>query len=242
MMCDGFLLDSTSQGAPGVDYVKWMRPVLAGDIADGKEHHRRKAALEIEAAYRLRHRPPRSRQPAQRTGLRIAEHRHVPSAPSGGGMSAGFNRSSVSAKRSAATISRRKRSSALPANTIPSRFILMRRPPAEPFRRAMCIGLAYDCHLDGAQCPHARDGGRGRRRIRALPGFEGLKWLRPVYVGDTISYSANDQRNPSRSSRPGRIGDGHARGRPQPERRQGRRMRLRRAGQVDAGLKAVAGS
>lgn len=31
MMCDAFLLDSTSQGAPGIDYVRWKRPVLAGD-------------------------------------------------------------------------------------------------------------------------------------------------------------------------------------------------------------------
>jgi acyl dehydratase len=31
MMCDGVLLDSTSQGAPGVDYVSWRKPVLAGD-------------------------------------------------------------------------------------------------------------------------------------------------------------------------------------------------------------------
>lgn len=31
MLCDGLLLDSTSQGAPGIDYVKWKKPVLAGD-------------------------------------------------------------------------------------------------------------------------------------------------------------------------------------------------------------------
>lgn len=36
MMCDAFLLDSTSQGAPGVAYVKWKKPVLAGDILSGK--------------------------------------------------------------------------------------------------------------------------------------------------------------------------------------------------------------
>lgn len=35
MMCDAYLLDSTSQGAPGVDYVKWKRPVLAGDTLTG---------------------------------------------------------------------------------------------------------------------------------------------------------------------------------------------------------------
>lgn len=31
LLCDGFLLASTSQGSPGVDFVKWKRPVLAGD-------------------------------------------------------------------------------------------------------------------------------------------------------------------------------------------------------------------
>lgn len=36
MMCDGFLLDSTSQGAPGVDYARWKKPVLAGDTLTGK--------------------------------------------------------------------------------------------------------------------------------------------------------------------------------------------------------------
>lgn len=35
MMCDAFLLDSTSQGSPGIDYVRWKRPVLAGDILTG---------------------------------------------------------------------------------------------------------------------------------------------------------------------------------------------------------------
>lgn len=35
MMCDAFLLDSTSQGAPGVDYVRWRKPVLAGDTLSG---------------------------------------------------------------------------------------------------------------------------------------------------------------------------------------------------------------
>lgn len=31
LMCDGFLLDSTSQGAPGADFMTWRKPVLAGD-------------------------------------------------------------------------------------------------------------------------------------------------------------------------------------------------------------------
>ncbi|WP_378949456.1 MaoC family dehydratase [Mesorhizobium sp. ANAO-SY3R2] len=36
MLCDAFLLDSTSQGAPGIDYVKWKKPVLAGDVLAGR--------------------------------------------------------------------------------------------------------------------------------------------------------------------------------------------------------------
>lgn len=36
MMCDAFLLESTSQGAPGIDQVRWKRPVLAGDTLTGK--------------------------------------------------------------------------------------------------------------------------------------------------------------------------------------------------------------
>lgn len=31
LLCDGLLLQSTSQGAPGIDHVKWKKPVLAGD-------------------------------------------------------------------------------------------------------------------------------------------------------------------------------------------------------------------
>lgn len=35
MMCDAFLLDSTSQGAPGVEFARWKKPVLAGDTLSG---------------------------------------------------------------------------------------------------------------------------------------------------------------------------------------------------------------
>ncbi|MAU98403.1 MAG: enoyl-CoA hydratase [Fulvimarina sp.] len=35
MMAEGFLLDSTSQGSPGVDFVKWRAPVRPGDRLTG---------------------------------------------------------------------------------------------------------------------------------------------------------------------------------------------------------------
>jgi acyl dehydratase len=31
MACDGYLLDSSSMGSPGLDELKWTRPVYAGD-------------------------------------------------------------------------------------------------------------------------------------------------------------------------------------------------------------------
>ncbi len=36
LLCDAFLLNSTSQGAPGVDRIKWKKPVLAGDPLNGR--------------------------------------------------------------------------------------------------------------------------------------------------------------------------------------------------------------
>lgn len=35
MMCDRYLLDSTSQGSPGIDFLNWRKPVLAGDTLTG---------------------------------------------------------------------------------------------------------------------------------------------------------------------------------------------------------------
>jgi acyl dehydratase len=31
LMCDGFLLDSSSQGSPGIEELKWKKPVRPGD-------------------------------------------------------------------------------------------------------------------------------------------------------------------------------------------------------------------
>ncbi len=36
MLCDGFLLDSTSQGSPGIEFTRWKKPVLAGDTLTGR--------------------------------------------------------------------------------------------------------------------------------------------------------------------------------------------------------------
>ena len=36
MICDAFILQSTSEGSPGIDYVRWKKPVLSGDVLTGR--------------------------------------------------------------------------------------------------------------------------------------------------------------------------------------------------------------
>lgn len=36
MLCDGFLLESSSLGSPGIETLKWRKPVRAGDTLTGK--------------------------------------------------------------------------------------------------------------------------------------------------------------------------------------------------------------
>jgi acyl dehydratase len=36
LMCDSFLLDSTSLGSPGIDTLKWLTPVKAGDAVSAR--------------------------------------------------------------------------------------------------------------------------------------------------------------------------------------------------------------
>jgi acyl dehydratase len=36
MMCDSFLLESSGQGAPGIDECRWLAPVLAGDTINAR--------------------------------------------------------------------------------------------------------------------------------------------------------------------------------------------------------------
>ncbi|MFS8045491.1 MaoC family dehydratase [Rhizobium sp. BR 314] len=36
MMCDSYLLNTDAQGAPGIDFMDWKKPVLAGDTLSGR--------------------------------------------------------------------------------------------------------------------------------------------------------------------------------------------------------------
>ncbi|KGF68010.1 enoyl-CoA hydratase [Hoeflea sp. BAL378] len=58
MMADSYLLRMAAEGAPGIDYVKWKKPVLAGDVLSGETR-----VLD-------------SRQSKSRPGIGIVSFRH----------------------------------------------------------------------------------------------------------------------------------------------------------------------
>lgn len=59
MMCESHLKKMAAEGAPGVDYVKWKRPVLAGDTLSGATtvgECRRSASRPAIGIVKVRHR------------------------------------------------------------------------------------------------------------------------------------------------------------------------------------------
>ena len=125
-------------------------------------------------------------------------------------------------------------------NTIRSRFTSTRRRRRVAFRRAVRLRLAHGRGVDAAA--RRVSPARGRRaRARAArsfaklgpsPGFRDLKWLKPVYAGDTITYATEIDRQAG-LAKPARLGsDVRAQYRHQPEGRAGdvlHQLRLRRA-------------
>ena len=45
MMCDSYMLDSASLGSPGIDNLKWLKPVRPGDTI-----HAQRTTLEVRAS------------------------------------------------------------------------------------------------------------------------------------------------------------------------------------------------
>ena len=66
---------------------------------------------------------------------------------------------------------------------------------------AMCIRLVMDRHREQQAERHAR--GEPAVRLGLSPGFRELKWLKPVYVGDTITYAGEVSDKRASKSRPG---------------------------------------
>lgn len=231
-MCEGFLLESSSLGAPGVESVRWLAPVRPGAVLVGGHE-----VLETRAS---RSRPDmglvRFRfELAEAGGAPVLEQTNwilfarrdaepVPASPIATGPGAPAPALGPDAP--------------LPVFedvVVGSRVVL----GSETFTREdiLAFARAYDFqrfHLDEAEAARTHFGGlcasgwhtaagwmkhmvahieRGTRAARAAglrpgrlgpsPGFENLTWSRPVRPGDVVTYTSTVTRTRRTLSRPG---------------------------------------
>jgi acyl dehydratase len=236
MIADGFILDSASQGAPGIEEVKWLRPLRPGDRVSARH-----TVLEARAS---RSRPD--------LGLVRFRFELVNRA---GETLAGQTNWIMIGRRGGAAPPPVRNAPAVPGVTPP-------QPPAPsgdhpfPFFDDLTLGHASDLgshrfgaeeivrfarafdpqrfHVDaeaardslfGALCASgwhtaavwmrrmvehrracaeaARARGLEPASLGPSPGFRDLKWLKPVYVDDVITYRSTVTDKRASASRPG---------------------------------------
>ena len=138
----------------------------------------------------------RTVQPARRSRVRVGKHRHVPDARGSAHDPRRVSSASASPRRSARTHSSRRRSRPSPANTIRSPSTSTKQRRKERLRRLCASGWHtaatwMKCNLAAAMDVHAqRWAGPGPRpEFGPSPGFSNLKWLKPVYAGETVTFT-----------------------------------------------------
>ena len=93
---------------------------------------------------------------------------------------------------------------------IRSLFILTMRLRLPALSEAVCLRLAYRLGMDEVLCCHQPSGlgqhtGRGQEPapLGPSPGFNNLRWLKPVTSGETIYYRSTVTGKRELNSRPG---------------------------------------
>jgi acyl dehydratase len=178
MMCDAYLLDSTSQGAPGIDYAKWKKPVLAGDTLTGKST--------------------------------VIERRVSKSKPDLG-MSAALT-ALIGIERDLGTHTFTAEEIVTFARKYdPQRFHVDPEAARHSNFGALCasgwhttaIWMRLNVEDMKRQIKAAMERGETPPQFGPSPGFENLKWLKPVYAGDTIRFTRTLNGFRALQSRPG---------------------------------------
>jgi acyl dehydratase len=234
MMCDDFVLKSASMGGPGVDELKWLKPVLPGDTLTGQR--------TVLAAKASSSKPDRGivklkTELTNQRGERVLEQVNV--------VMIG-RRGTEPVMSPAASRADRPLVNPPPLTAARPTPFLDDLVPGEPdvlgsftFREPdiLRFGRAYDpqpFHTDPEAARASFFGGLiasgwhtaggwmrtmidFRRRCEAMardnglpcaalgpsPGFRDLRWLLPVYAGDTITYSTAITAARPSASRPG---------------------------------------
>lgn len=240
LIADGFILDSTSMGAPGIEKVKWLRPVRPGDtlstrmtVLESRPSKTRPAIGLVRFLFEMVNQadePVLSQENWIMFGRKDAPASDAPGTKAPG---------------AAAEV----RSDRPPAQTVPS-------VSANPYLEDLVVGETEELgsytfeaddiirfarqfdpqrfHVDAQAARESLFGGlcasgwhtasvwmkmmvAHRERIHAFalehgqrparlgpsPGFTDLKWLKPVYAGDTITYRSTVTAKRASASRPG---------------------------------------
>lgn len=238
MMAEEFLLDSAGMGAPGIEELKWLRPVRPGDVLS-----MRHTVLEVKES---RSRPDiglvrfcfevmnQKAEPVQEvTNWIIFGRRGAVEAPSFRAPPAPWRY--VPPADAPAPVPAPGETRAIP---LFDQIAIGERTELGQFSFTpddiIAFARAFDpqrFHLDEAAAKASLFGGlcasgwhtgavwmrlmvAHRRRVQGLmgeampklgssPGFKNLKWLKPVFAGDTIAYVSTTTDKRASSSRPG---------------------------------------
>jgi acyl dehydratase len=232
MIADGFLLESTSQGAPGIDEVRWLKPMRPGDrlrvrrtVLDTRESRSRpdigfvrfrfevvngadETILEQVNTIMFGRRgapppPPLPVPPPMEAPV------PVPPAPDpapffddvevGTTVELGAHRFDADGIK------------AFARQFDPQRFHVDERAARESLFGGLCASgwhtAAVWMRLMVAQRRAAGEAARALgsppARLGPSPGFRDLKWLKPVYAGDVVSYRSTVVDKRASASRPG---------------------------------------
>ena len=238
MMAEAFLLDSAAMGAPGLEELKWVRPVYPGDVLSVRH-----TVLEVKES---RSRPDiglvrflfevmnQNAEPVQAVTNWIifarrgqvaapgfsappAPWRYVPPARMGEALLPPEPAMPISRFDAIETGERTE----LGSFTFTSDDIIAFARAFDP-QRFHLDEAAAKASLFGGLCASGWHTGAvwmrlmvaHRRRVQALmgdampklgssPGFKALKWLKPVFAGDTITYASTTTDKRASASRPG---------------------------------------
>jgi acyl dehydratase len=239
MLVDGIVGRAASLGSPGVDEVRWKRPVRPGDVLSARYTVQEKRVLasrpdvgisrvlveavdangEVPATWltneltRLRHPPPASAAP------QAARRERPPlldlwDAPADGSIDDGFFEDRVvgeTADLGSHTFTREE-IVAFAREHDPQSFHLDEAAAQASLFGGLCAsGWHTAAHLiRGIIVTRVQAGAKpaveaGRRAVYGpSPGFRDLRWVRPVYVGDTIAYRGRLIEKIDLKSRPNR--------------------------------------
>ncbi len=242
MICDAFLLDSSSMGSPGVDELKWLRPVCPGDRLSARRtvlaarvsasrpdrgivtfrfevvNQRGETVLEQKNSVLFGLRHPGRTAPAPETGG--ASHPPAHAVPTEGiadiaearsGL-AYFDEIAIGTVLDLGSLDFSQTDIVAYARQFDPQYFHVDPAAARhsPFGRLIASGwhtaAGWMRTMAGDRMRRvsaAAAAGEPAARLGPSPGFNTLRWLRPVAASDTISYRSKLVHKRASASRPG---------------------------------------